>query len=79
MRGCAIVAVDFPGTRKPTHVIVSTSVFRRPNHAASQVSHKTCRFYFVLERTNTTLGDYLRRCLESDLVSVMFFFRLTLP
>ncbi|CAM9801043.1 unnamed protein product, partial [Laminaria digitata] len=34
----------------------------------SQVSHKTCRFYFVLERTNTTLGDYLRRCLESDLV-----------
>ena len=33
-----------------------------------QVSHKTCRFYFVLERTSTTLGEYLQRCLESDLV-----------
>lgn len=38
--------------------------FRNP-----KVSHKTCRFYFILERTNTTLGDYLRLCLESDQVA----------
>lgn len=34
-----------------------------------KVSHKTCRFYFILEKTTTTLDDYLRRCLESDRVS----------
>ncbi|CAM9431800.1 unnamed protein product [Ectocarpus fasciculatus] len=28
--------------------------------------HKTCRFYFILEKTTTTLEIYLRRCLESD-------------
>lgn len=36
----------------------------------SRVSHKTCRFQFILERTDVTLGDYLMRCLESDSVRV---------
>lgn len=55
--------VTFDNATVSTRVPPSPAELRR-----SQVSHKTCRFYFVLERTTTTLGDYLRRCLESDLV-----------
>ncbi|CAM9116144.1 unnamed protein product [Choristocarpus tenellus] len=30
-----------------------------------RVSHKTCRFYFPLERLKMTLGEYLNRCEEN--------------
>jgi len=39
---------------------------RSGTHGRGQVSHKTCRFYFILEKTNTTLEEYLMRCMESD-------------
>ncbi|CAN0123824.1 unnamed protein product, partial [Ectocarpus sp. 12 AP-2014] len=67
--GDGVVKIDWPAIEAANagvHLPDKTDEQYTRRILFSRVSHKTCRFYFILERTTTTLEIYLRRCLESD-------------
>ncbi|CAM9952259.1 unnamed protein product [Scytosiphon promiscuus] len=67
--GDGVLKIDWPAIEAANagvHLPDETEEYYTRRILFSRVSHKTCRFYFILEKTKTTLGEYLQRCLESD-------------